>query len=132
MPGINYQQLRRQVSMTQVLELIGFRVTWRRGPQLRGSCPIPGCSSTSHRTFSVHLARQAYHCFACGSHGNALDLWAAVQRLPLHRAAVDLCQAANIVPPRLSSSHLIAPPSQPGRVASLAPSRNHRPGPLAP
>ncbi len=46
MPGIDYHQLRQQVSMPQVLGLIGFQATRRRGPQLRGPCPIPGCRST--------------------------------------------------------------------------------------
>jgi len=124
MPGIDYQQLRQQVSMTQVLGLIGFRASWRRGPQLRGPCPIPDCPSTSRRNFSVHLARQAYYCFACGSQGNALDLWAAVRRLPLHKAAIDLCQSANLIPPRLPATSLIPAPSQPRRVAFRAPSRN--------
>ncbi len=75
MPGIDYQQLRRKLYMRQVLDLIGFQVTWRRGPQLRGQCPIPGCRSASGRSFSVHLTRQVYHCFACRTWGNALDLW---------------------------------------------------------
>lgn len=92
MPGIDYHQLRQQVSMREVLDLIGFHPSWRRGPQLRGRCPIPDCSSTLRRTFSVHLVRQVYHCFACRSHGNSLDLWAAVRRLPLHEAALDLCR----------------------------------------
>jgi len=126
MPGIDYRQLRRQVSMREVLSLIGFRPTWRRGPQLRGPCPIPGCCSSSSRPFSVHLTRQVYHCFACRSHGNALDLWAAVRRLSLHHAAIALCQAASLIPPRLPNRR------QPSRVASRAPSRNHRPGALPP
>lgn len=124
MPGIDYQELRQQVSMTQVLDLIGFQPSWRRGPQLRGRCPIPDCPSTSRRTFSVHLVRQGYHCFACRSHGNALDLWAAVRRLPFHEAALDLCRTLNLVPPPLSASYLIPAPSQPSHVAFRAPSRN--------
>jgi DNA primase len=119
MAGIDYGQLRQRVSMTQVLELIGFRVTRRRGSQLRGVCPIPGCSPTSGRDFSVHLDRQVYHCFACHSHGNALDLWAAVHCLPLYQAAVALCQATNLTPPQLSTRHQFR------RVPFSASSRNH-------
>ncbi len=101
MPGIDYRELRRRVSMARVLNLIGFRATWRRGPQLRGPCPIPGCCSASRRTFSAHLTRKNYRCFACHSHGNALDLWAAVCSLPLHPAAIALCQAVKLTPPEL-------------------------------
>jgi DNA primase len=119
MPGIDYRQLRQHVSMTQVLNLIRFQALWRRGSQLRGLCPIPACRSPSRRAFSVHLTRQVYHCFACGSHGNSLDLWAAVHGLPFHRAAVHLCHAANLIPPRLPA------PCQPRRVPFRTPSRNH-------
>jgi DNA primase len=125
MPGIDYRQLRQQVSMAQVLGLLGFQVTCRRGDQVRGHCPIPGCRSTSPQAFSVHLSRQLYRCFACGSHGNPLDLWAAARSLPLHDAALDLCQAADLDPPRLPISPLVPAPRRSCRVASRAPSRNH-------
>ena len=125
MPGIDYHQVRQQVSMTQVLDLIGFQATRRRGLQLRGPCPIPGCHSTSRRVFSVHLTRQIYHCFACGSHGNPLDLWAAVRRLPLHPAAIDLCRTADLPLPWLPTSSTTSTASQPQSVPFRTPSRNH-------
>ena len=90
MPGIDYRELRRLITMREVLDLIGFQSTSRHGPQLRGLCPIPACRCTSGRPFSVHLDRQVYHCFACHSHGNTLDLWAAVRGLPIYQAAMDL------------------------------------------
>jgi DNA primase len=122
MPGIDYYRLRQQITMRQVLDLIGFQAAWRRGSQHRGRCPIPGCHSS--RSFSVHLGRQCYHCFGCHSHGNSLDLWAAVRRLPLHQAALDLCQHVHLPLPRLVSS--LPPMSrQSCRVPSRAPSRNH-------
>lgn len=122
MPGIDYDQVRQQVSMPWVLDLIGFQATWRRGHQLRGPCPIPGCRTTSPRAFSVHLTRRIYHCFACGSHGNPLDLWSAVCRLPLHPATVDLCRIAGLLVPWLPTSSTA---SEPQPVPFRAPSRNH-------
>ena len=91
MPDIDYHELRQQITMRKVLDLLSFQPTSRRGPQLRGPCPLPGCPATSDRSFSVHLARQVYQCFACGSHGNALDLWAAACSLNTYQAAMDLC-----------------------------------------
>ena len=44
MPGIDYHQLRQQIRMRQVLDLIGFQATWRRGPQLRGRAPSPAAA----------------------------------------------------------------------------------------
>jgi DNA primase len=124
MPGIDYHQVRQQVSMAQVLGLIRFQTAWRRGPQLRGLCPIPGCCSSSHRSFSVHLTRQLYHCFACGSRGNPLDLWAAVRRLPLHTATVDLCRTAGLPLPWLPSSSPTSTISDSQPVPSRLPSSN--------
>jgi DNA primase len=121
MPGIDYHQLRQQITISEVLDLIGFQPAWRHGPQLRGPCPIPGCCSTSHCPFSVHLARQVYHCFACRSYGNAMDLWAAVRGLPIYQAALDICHVTHLDPPWLPTSHLN--PTQRG-VPSRAPSRN--------
>jgi DNA primase len=124
MPGIDYHRLRQQITMRQVLDLIGFQATWQRGSQQRGPCPIRGCRSDSRPPFSVHLGRQCYQCFVCHSHGNPLDLWAAVRRLPLHHAAADLCQRIQLPLPRLDSS-LTPMPRQSRRVPSGASSRNH-------
>jgi DNA primase len=120
MSGVDYHQLRQQVSMTRVLGLIGFRAARQCGPQLRGPCPIPGCRPTSRCTFSVHLSRQVYHCFACHSHGNVLDLWAAVRGQSLYQAAIDLCRAINFVPPARPTSSS----RQVNRVAVRVPQRN--------
>ncbi len=124
MPGIDYQQLRRKLHMRQVLDLIGFQATWRRGPQLRGQCPIPGCRSASGRSFSVHLTRQVYHCFACRSCGNMLDLWAAIYTLSIYQAALDLCRVTNLDPPRLTAFSAVSTRCQPRDVPFRAPSRN--------
>lgn len=124
MPGIDYRQLRSRIRMRQVLDLIGFQPSSCHGPQLRGPCPIPGCCSASPGAFSVHLTRQVYHCFACRSHGNALDLWAAVRGLPLHEAALDLCRVTNLDPPWLDASSSATGHHQPNRVPFRASSRN--------
>lgn len=40
MPGIDYRQLRADITMAEVLELLGFVVVERRGHQVRGQCPF--------------------------------------------------------------------------------------------
>ncbi len=124
MPRIDYQQLRRQITMREVLDRIDFQPTSRHGPQLRGRCPIPGCHSTSDRSFSVHLGRQVYQCFACHSHGNVLDLWAAVRGLSFTHAALDLCRITNTAPPWVPAALLMRPTRQPRCVPFRASSRN--------
>ena len=92
MPAIDYRHARTQLRLADVLELIGYRPCWRQGDRLRGPCPLHGSRSASSRAFAVHLGKNLFHCFRCGAGGNALDLWAALSRLPLHAAVLDLCQ----------------------------------------
>lgn len=104
MPGIDYAELRRRLDLGQVLQLLDFEPSARRGKQVRGPCPVHGSRGPRSRTFAAHLGRQCWHCFGCGAGGNALDLWAAVTRLPLYEAARDLCRRLPVdvpwLPPR--------------------------------
>lgn len=93
---IDYQALRRRVSMERVLELIGYRPTSRHGPQLRGPCPFHTSNRSQPRCFSVHLTRGLFHCFDCGAHGNQLDLWSQLHHLSIHDAALDLHRRIDI------------------------------------
>ena len=92
MPAIDYRRARRQLRLARVLELIGYQPRWQHDAQGRGPCPLHGSPSASSRVFVVDLDRNLYHCFRCGAGGNALDLWAALQHLPLHAAVLDLCR----------------------------------------
>jgi hypothetical protein len=50
------------------------------------------------RTFPGHLAKNAFRCFQknCDVQGNALDLWAAIHRLPLYDAALHLAETFGV------------------------------------
>ncbi len=87
---------RFMVPMGRVLELIGFVPHESSGDQLRGPGPIHGSSSPKSRSFSANVGRNVYRCFKCDSAGNQLDLWAAVAKMDLHAAAIDLCEKAQI------------------------------------
>jgi DNA primase len=92
MPAIDYRRARTELRLGDVLTLIGYTPRWRDGDRLRGPCPLHGSRSRTGRAFAAHLGKNLYHCFRCGAGGNALDLWAALSRLPLHAAVLDLCQ----------------------------------------
>jgi transposase len=92
-PGVDFAFLRQQVSLEQVLRHLGLFDQLRgRGQQRRGRCPVHGQATDAERTFSVHLGKNIFQCFQveCAVHGNVLDLWAAVHRLPLYEAALHL------------------------------------------
>ena len=93
MPGIDFDRLRREIPMEQVLDLVNFRPFHRTDPQWYGACPLHDSTSRRPRFFSVNVAIRRYHCHKCHSKGNQLDLWAAATKLLLHPAAIDLCRA---------------------------------------
>jgi len=92
MPGVDFHRLRSEVTMEQVLGLLGFVPTKRSGAQWYGRCPLAECGVRPSRSFSVNVGLGRYHCHRCRSRGNALELWTAATNLPLHQAAIDLCQ----------------------------------------
>ena len=91
MPGIDFDRLRAEISMQQVLQLLGFQPTRCRSDQWYGGCPLPDCTPRSHACFSANVTLERYYCHRCHRHGHQLELWAAATGLPLHQAAVDLC-----------------------------------------
>jgi DNA primase len=93
MPGVDFRLLRSEITMTQVLEQLRFEPTQRSGSQWHGSCPVHGSTSATSRSLSVNVDSGRYYCHKCRSHGNQLELWAAVRRLSLYDAAIDLCRA---------------------------------------
>lgn len=92
MPGIDFAVLREEVRMEDVLNVLGFEALTRQGKQLHGPCPVHESSSPRSRTFSVNVDSGRYYCHKCGSHGNVLELWSAVNKLSLYEAAQDLCR----------------------------------------
>jgi len=104
-PPLDFVALRSLVSITAVLQLLGFQPGPSRGKQQRGPCPLHGSSSGTARCFSVHVEQQIFQCFKCGKSGNALDLWAAATGQLPYDAALDLCQRLLLPVPQLSSPH---------------------------
>ena len=90
MPGIDYREARQRVRLAEVLELLDFEATVRSVEQVRGPCAVHRSRTAGSGSFAAHLGKGVWKCFSCGSGGNALDLWAAVTRQPLHAAVIDL------------------------------------------
>ena len=103
MPGVDFNVLRSEISMEQVLNQLGLQPTGRTDQQLYGYCPIHESSSTRSQPFSVILTSGRYYCHKCHSDGNQFELWAAVKNLSVYDAAIDLCHA------RTTRSPLAAP-----------------------
>jgi transposase len=96
--SVDYEYLREQISIAQVLRHFGHYDRLRGGVQLRGPCPIHGSSRPQSRSFAVHLEKNVFHCFhpPCAAQGNTLDLWATVRKLPIYEAALDLAETFHL------------------------------------
>ena len=103
-PAIDFAAVRAAITIAQVLALLGFVPRSDHAGQQRGACPLHGSTRGTARCFSVNTNAHTFHCFKCNRSGNALDLWAAANRLSIYDAALDLCQRLNIPLP------LLAPP----------------------
>jgi len=90
-PGVNFDQIRAEIGIEDVLSLLGFEPSRRSGMQWYGRCPLPECGSARGESFSVNVTLGRYCCHRCHSQGNGLELWTAATKLPLHQAAVELC-----------------------------------------
>lgn len=97
---IDYERLKREVSIESVLALLEFRPVSVKGPQLRGPCPVHKSSSPTSRIFSVNLDRGIYKCFKCDASGNVLDLCRETFGMELFAAAEELCHRLGIEVPR--------------------------------
>jgi len=92
MPGIDFRRLRTEISIGEVLELLGFIATNGSGHQRYGPCPVdPATAKNRDRRFSVNLKTGRFYCRGCGLSGNQLELWAAATKQPIYDATVDLC-----------------------------------------
>jgi transposase len=96
-PKVDFAYLRQLVTMEQVLGHLGILSLFKgTAQQRRGPCPVhaetPATVPVKKHTCSIHLGKNIFQCFQaeCAAHGNALDLWAAVHRLPLYEAALHL------------------------------------------
>ena len=98
---LNFGLLREQVSITHVLEHIGWHSQSTRGVQWRGACPLHEAEGATSRCFSVQTEKNVYCCHRCGSQGNALDLWIALCGKPLFEAAWELVETLGLTPPLL-------------------------------
>ena len=92
---VDFAAIRSQVTIAQVLHRLGHLDRLQViGSERRGPCPVHGCDDGHNRSFSANIEKNVFHCFSpgCGAGGNVLDLWAAVHKLPLREAALDLVE----------------------------------------
>jgi DNA primase catalytic core len=100
-------ELLNRVSLEEVISRLGIGVE-RRGARTRALCPFHQDSRPSLSLFPSEVGSPAhYHCFACGAHGNAIDIVKHVEGLEFLPAVQWLVQQFGLQGLRLKASHQI-------------------------
>jgi transposase len=123
-PKVDFVYLRQQVTMEQVLQQLGVLGYFKgNAQQRRGPCPVhsetPYNLPAKKHTCSVQLNKNIFQCFQadCAAHGNVLDLWAAVHRLPIYDAAMHLAETFQL-PRNREEEPVLAPVQHPAKTGS--------------
>ncbi len=104
MPRIHYFMIKRQVTMDDVLQLIGWDSS--TGSKKRGSCPVHGNDSKRRSNcFSVDRQGNRFQCFKCGAKGNQLDLYCLANKQKIYEGTIDLCNRLGIQIPYFEVAH---------------------------
>jgi len=81
MPKINFNELKKRITITQVLEHYGLMDKMKKsGGQLRSACNLPEHQGSNNQAFSVNIEKNCFQCFGCKAHGNILDFVMAMEK----------------------------------------------------
>jgi DNA primase len=90
------------LARTDIVEIVGRYVQLKKaGATHKGLCPFHGEKTPS---FTVSAARQTYHCFGCGVHGDAIGFLMAHSGLGFMDAVRDLAQQVGMQVPQDDAS----------------------------
>ena len=82
---ISFQELRRQVSMEDILRHYGLMEKFRRSrDEVIGICPF---HEETIGSFHASIIKNIFHCFGCQSKGDILDFVALTEGVGLRQAA---------------------------------------------
>lgn len=98
---LNFAELRKQVTIAQLLDHIHWRPRSTHGDPHRGWCPVHEQADPMSRCFTVQTEKSVYCCHRCGSEGNVLDLWIALCGKSILAAGWDLVTIFGLRPPLL-------------------------------
>ena len=104
---LDFEHLKAQLPLPRVLDHLGLTPRLQgSGVQRRCACPIHRGDGRG-RTFSVNLESNQYQCFdaTCSSQGDVIDLWAALHKMSVRDAALDLVRTFDLEPAATEKRH---------------------------
>jgi DNA primase len=105
--SLDFKSIKRAVKLEFVLRHYHVKLRRNGKDQYRGCCPIH--RGDGRDAFHVNLARNIFHCFACGAGGTVLDFVAAMDRCSLFEAARKLqtITGSSVPPPSMNEEELV-------------------------
>lgn len=83
------------LAATDIVDLIGSDIELRKsGKDYEAKCPFHDEKTPS---FTVSPAKQFYHCFGCGAHGDAIQWMVDYHRLQFRQAIEELAGRSGVV-----------------------------------
>ena len=86
---VNFSDVKRSVTMRQLVAHYGIDWLKESGDELRGRCPIHA-QAKGQRSFHVSLEKNVWQCFSCKARGNSLDFCMAMEGISVRAAALKL------------------------------------------
>jgi DNA primase len=97
-PLIDFRQMKRSITVAEVLRYYGWVPTTREPASLRGPCPIH--QSRSHRSRSLSVTRREWYCHVCRHGGDVIRLVQLLDGVSPVQAALRICDLLHITVPR--------------------------------
>ena len=89
-------------SKLDIVDVIGAYINLQKaGINYKGICPF---HNDSHPSMMVNKARQTYHCFVCGEHGDVLDFLQKYNQITFNEALRIACKLADVEFPEQEST----------------------------
>jgi DNA primase len=85
---LDFKSIKRGVKLESVLRHYHIKLRRSGKDQYRGCCPLHRGDGSD--AFHANVARNVFHCFACGAGGTVLDFVAAMERCSFFEAAQKL------------------------------------------
>jgi hypothetical protein len=97
MPSIDFETVKRFISVVKALGMWGWRGRVYWWPNHRGQCPL--CAGTDPYRPPFWATEERWYCHKCKTGGDVIDLWRALHIMTWREAAVDLCRSTGLSVP---------------------------------
>lgn len=90
MPSLDFESIKRAITIDEVMSLIGWKGQLEPRGTERGPCPVHGSKNPKSRSFCV--TGQEWYCHGCKQGGGVLELYRLVCQKPIYEATLELCE----------------------------------------